>query len=153
MGCHTWYRKPLVKGKENVQAYLRDEIERYRKEKWWDEECEKDVPLRLMSIENMNEADAENEEFLTIDSVIRYVQGEPVIFVKYENDSDEPRIGGYPEVIITSSEQMFEVMNTGLTGWQGKHFHFYWEKDREDIIRNLIIEFFQKYPDGIIEFG
>jgi hypothetical protein len=35
----------------------------------------------------------------------------------------------------------------------GTHFHFYWEKDREDIIRNLIIEFFQKYPDGIIEFG
>lgn len=153
MGCHTWYRKPLVKGKENVQAYLRDEIERYRKEKWWDEECEKDVPLRLMSIENMNEADIENDEFLTIDSDIRYVQGEPVIFVEYENDSDEPRIGGYPEVIITSAEQMFEAMETGLTGWRGEHCHFYWEKDREDFIHNLIVEFFQKYPDGIIEFG
>ena len=24
MGCHTWYHKPLVKGKENIINYLKE---------------------------------------------------------------------------------------------------------------------------------
>ena len=39
MGCHTWYRKPLVKGKENVQKYLREKIDIMRKEDYWNVIC------------------------------------------------------------------------------------------------------------------
>ena len=32
MGCHTWYRKPQIKGKENIQKFLR--IVSYKKNEW-----------------------------------------------------------------------------------------------------------------------
>jgi hypothetical protein len=38
MGCHTWYKKPLVKGKEDVQKYLREKIDTNRKKDWWNDE-------------------------------------------------------------------------------------------------------------------
>ena len=97
--------------------------------------------------------DEELFESIIKDNSIRFINGEPIIFVKYENDNDEPRIGGYPDTIITSAEQMFEVMKTGLINWEGKHFNFRWDEERDEYIKNHIKTFFQKHPDGIIEFG
>ena len=68
-------------------------------------------------------------------------------------DTDEPRIGGYPDTIIKSADEMFKAMETGLINWKDIHCTFSWDKERENYIRNNIIEFFKAYPDGIIEFG
>jgi len=105
-------------------------------------------------VENMSpDMDEDLEEYLGINDHVTFIDGEPIIFTRYENDSDEPRIGGYPDTIIRSADEMFKAMQTGLTNWENKHFHFRWEKEREEHIKNHIITFFQKYPDGIIEFG
>ena len=155
MGCHTWYRKPIVKGKENVQKYLIQEIENQRKERWWNKKCEDEVPMRLQAIENLDEnMDDDQYSWATVNSSVRFINGEPQILVHAsEFDIDEPRIGGYPDTIIRSADEMFKVMETGLLNWEGKHFNFYWDKDREQYIRNNILEFFKAHPDGIIEFG
>lgn len=48
---------------------------------------------------------------------------------------------------------MFKAMETGLIGYNGSLYNFFWNKEREDYIRNNITNFFNAYPDGIIEFG
>ena len=68
-------------------------------------------------------------------------------------DTDEPRIGGYPDTTITSANEMFKAMEDGLIGAHGNHYTFYWDKEREDYIRKNIVDFFNAHPDGIIEFG
>ena len=155
MGCHTWYKKPLVKGKENVQKYLRERIDAMRKKDWWDEELEQEIPLRLKAINFLDENMEEDLlELATFDDNLRFINGEPIIFVSANGyDTDEPRIEGYPDTIIKSADEMFKAMETGLVNWEGKHFNFGWDKEREDYIRNNITEFFKNHPDGIIEFG
>ena len=154
MGCHTWFKKPLIKGKENIQHYLKKEIDTLRTKDWWDKNCEAEVPTRLEAIENISEdMDEDLKYYLGVNNSVTFVDGEPIIFVSYEDDNNEPRIGGYPEQIIKSADEMFKVMETGLTNSEGKHYHFRWEPEREDYIRNHIKTFFEKYPDGIIEFG
>jgi hypothetical protein len=152
MGCHTWYRKPIVKGKENVQVYLRDRIKYYRKKGWLDDELEIEKILKAIDLLDENMGD-ELEELVNIDGDLRFINGEPIIFHNYEGDSDEPRIGGYPDTIITSSKQMFSVMLTGLISERGELCHFHIEPGREERVKELIITFFKKYPDEIIEFG
>ena len=155
MGCHTWYRKPLVKGKEEVQKFLRDKIERQRKKDWWNDECEQEALVSLVAIEKLDEnMEEELFEALCWDDNVRFIDGEPVVFVRATGfATDEPRIGGYPDTVIRSAEEMFKAMETGLINWEGKHFDFHWDKEREDRIRNNITEFFKTHPDGIIEFG
>ena len=68
-------------------------------------------------------------------------------------DTDEPRIGNYPDTIITSADEMFKAMEEGLVGWKGHHCDFYWDESRDKKIRKNIIEFFKAHPDGIITFG
>lgn len=97
--------------------------------------------------------DKELLELAGFDESIFFVEEEPIVYTRYERDSDEPRIGGYPETIIRSAEEMFKAMETGLTGSNGKHYNFFVEPGREKIIKDHINTFFQKYPDGIIEFG
>jgi hypothetical protein len=155
MGSHTWYRKPLVKGKENVQKYLREKIDSMREKDWWNAECEQEALNSLVAIEALDEKMDEGllETICSNDTLI-FINGEPQIFVGADGfDTDEPRIGGYPDTIIKSADEMFKAMETGLVNWEDKHFNFYWDKEREDYVRNNITEFFKAHPDGIIEFG
>jgi hypothetical protein len=155
MGCHTWYRKPLVKGKENVQKYLREKIDIMRGKYYWDDECEREAILCLKAIDVLDENMCDDlEEYLNLDNHLEFINGEPIIFVAANGyDTDEPRIGGYPDTIIKSADEMFKVMETGIVNWEGKHFNFRWDKDREEHIRKNIVDFFNEHPDGIIEFG
>ena len=94
------------------------------------------------------------KEYLTLDDHLEFINGEPIIFVSANGyDTDEPRIGGYPDTIIKSADEMFKAMEDGLIGWQGNQFNFYWDESRDERIRKNIIEFFKAHPDGIIEFG
>ena len=89
----------------------------------------------------------ENESF-------HIVNGIPGLYARYKDDSDEPRIGGYPETIITSAEQMFQFMKTGFYSEKySRQLDFQIQEDRKDIIFNLITTFFKIHPDGIITFG
>ena len=155
MGCNTHYRIPLVKGKENVKKYLKDEIEAQRKEDWWDEKCENQSEMRFYAIEQIDKNMSEELfEYANVGGRLYFVNGEPTILVcadKY--DIDEPRIYGYPETIITSSDEMFEAMEKGLVGCEGKTHFFYWDENKDKMIRNNITEFFKQHPDGIINFG
>jgi hypothetical protein len=68
MGYHTWYRKPLVKGKENVQKYLREKIDSSRKKDWWNDECENEALISLVAIDALDEnMDEELSEYLTLE--------------------------------------------------------------------------------------
>lgn len=168
MGCHTWYKKPLVRGKENIINYLKEKKENYRKKDWWDEECEKEyqhfLSLGGYDVLNFdyNFSDVENYKKGDSYDVVSYSVHSTELILKVDDDyvlyqgiqlSDEPRIGGYPDTIIKSADEMFKAMETGLTNWEGKHFNFYWDKDREEYIRNMIKKFFEDYPEGIIRFG
>ena len=155
MGCHTWYRKPLVKGKENVQKYLIEKINSMRKKDWWNDECEIDALISLNAIEQLDENMSEELlDSVCLDDHLRIIDNEFVIFVRANGyDIDEPRIGGYPDNIVRSADEMFKLMKIGLINWEGKHCNFYWDKDREEYIRTNITNFFNSHPDGIIEFG
>jgi hypothetical protein len=150
MGCHTWYKVPVVKGEEEVKKELRANLERWRKASWWDAECEAEVPKRLQAIETLD------PEWLDggSDYYFYVVNGVPGLYRRYEGDSDEPRIGGYPDTIITSADQMFAFMRSGFySDYYKKHFYFAPDGDRTERVRELITTFFQKHPDGIITFG
>ena len=152
MGCHTWYRVPAFVGEEEVKKELYANLERWRKEKWRNAECESEVPERLAAIERLDE---EREEWLdSSDYAFYVVNGIPGLYRRYENDSDEPRISGYPDIIITSAKQMFEFMKTGFySEYFKRHFNFFSDGDRTERVTDLINSFFEKYPDGIITFG
>jgi len=149
MGCHTWYKKLITNNQNEVIEKVRDVIFISKYYNWYEFTDLKDL------FENNEEWVEEIAEYVydSIDGLVN-VNG---VFGIYDGangyDTDEPRIGGYPDTIITSAEEMFEVMETGLINCEGKHFNFYWDKEREEYIRNNIVEFFKNHPDGIIEFG
>jgi len=149
MGCHTWYKKLITNNQEEVVKKVKDAISVSKYYDWYE----------FTSLEDLFESD---EEWLqeiaeyvydSVDDLIK-VNG---VFGIYEGangyDTDEPRIGNYPDVIITSVEDMFKAMKDGLTGWKGNHCNFSWNESRDRRIRYNITEFFKAHPDGIIEFG
>jgi len=149
MGCHTWYKKLITNNQEEVVKKVKDAISVSKYYDWYE----------FTSLEDLFESD---EEWLqeiaeyvydSVDDLIK-VNG---FFGIYEGangyDTDEPRIGNYPDVIITSVEDMFKAMKDGLTGWKGNHCNFSWDESRDRRIRDNITEFFKAHPDGIIEFG
>ena len=149
MGCHTWYKKLVTNNQEDVIKKVKDAIELSKYYDWYE----------FTSLEDLFES---NEEWIqeiaeyvydSIDGLVK-VNG---VFGIYKSangyDTDEPRIGNYPEIIITSAEEMFNAMKNGLTGWQGNHCNFYWDESRDKYVRDNITDFFKAHPDGIIEFG
>lgn len=156
MGCHTWYRKPQMKGKENIQEFLREEQECFKKESWWDEECEVELPKHLKAIDELDTFENMPEElrwYIYTRHVIYQIDGELVLFEKYEHDSDEPRIGGYPDAIIRSKHEMFDAIKNGIECEDGILRTFNVPEDRKELIYERIENFFREYPDGIISFG
>lgn len=149
MGCHTWYKKLITNNQEEVIEKVRDVIFMSKYYNWYEFTDLKDL------FESEEEWVEEISDYVynNIDGLIK-VNG---VFGIYESangyDTDEPRIGGYPDTIIKSADEMFKAMEDGLIGWKGDNYNFYWDKEREDYIRNNIIEFFKNHPDGIIEFG
>ena len=110
-----------------------------------------DVLIQI--VKELKEWDTELlEEYIT-NYYFYVIKGVPMLFKHYENGTDEPRIGGYPENVITSEDEMLEFIKTGFTREDGKHFDFHIEEERRDRIFRHIKDFFKKHPDGIITFG
>lgn len=147
MGCHTWYKKLVTNNQEEIKIKVREIITK-SEYNWYE----------FTNIEDLFESDEEWVEEI-FDYVCDFldiikVNGIWGIYDYAEEFGfDEPRIGGYPETIITSADEMFKVMETGLVGVTGGYFNFYWNKERDEEIRNNIREFFKIHPNGIIEFG
>lgn len=126
MGSQTWYKKLITNNQEDVIKKVKDAIAVSKNYDWYE----------LTSLEDLFES---NEEWLqeiaeyvydSIDDLVK-VNG---VFGIYESangyDNDEPRIGNYPDIIITSAEEMFKAMKYGLTGFQCIHSNFYWDESR-----------------------
>lgn len=146
MGCHTQYRKLVTKDQYLISSKIRLILD--DSQYWWYEfENLEDI------VESKDEYIQEIGEYIddNIDEHIVKVNG---VYGLYECadefDIDLPRIGGYPDVTITNIEEMFNVMESGLIGRKGGLYHF---TDEKGIGRKNVIAFFEKYPDGIIEFG
>lgn len=150
MGCHTWYKVPVAKGRDAVTVKIRENLSELRSKDWWNDECEKEAKECERALK---EWDTELLEEYIMDYYFYVIKGVPMLFKHYENDTDEPRIGGYPENVITSEDEMLEFIKTGFTREDGKHFDFHIEEERRDRIFRHIKDFFKKHPDGIITFG
>lgn len=150
MGCHTWYKVPVAKGRDAVTVKILENLSELRSKDWWNDECEKEAKECERALK---EWDTELlEEYIT-NYYFYVIKGVPMLFKHYENDTDEPRIGGYPENVITSEDEMLEFIKTGFTREDGKHFDFHIGEERRDRIFRHIKDFFKKHPDGIITFG
>lgn len=148
MGCHTHYRKLITNNQEEVIQKIKDTILISRDYYWYEFTTLEDL------FKSKEEWKEEIADYIYIELDLREVNGVFGIYNDSDNyQIDEPRIGNYPETIITSAEEMFKAMETGLTGYNNIHCNFYWDEDRDKQIRNNIIEFFKEHPDGIIEFG
>lgn len=149
MGCHTWYRKLTTNNQQEVENIVKDCISASKFYYWYELKS-------LNDLFDSNEKVEQEIAYYVYNSIsgLSKVNG---IFGLYQSagryDIDEPRISNYPDTIITSAEQMFQAMESGLTNSEGKHANFSWNKERDKAIRKNIIEFFNQYPDGIIEFG
>jgi hypothetical protein len=169
MGCHTHYHIPLVKGKENIINHLKEKNENYRKKDWWDEECEKEhqyfLSLGGYDVLNFDYDFSDVKDYKEGDSydIVSYGVHSVELISKVNNDyvlykgvqlSDEPRIGGYPETIIKSADEMFEAIEKGLYSESlGKQVFFHIDNDRKEYVYNMINNFFKENPEGIIIFG
>jgi len=174
MGCHTWHSVPYLVGKEEILKKAKLKIEEYYpdKSKKYDREhramheyaianeletCIADIfgnriedwklyeDVKYVSLMKYNEEHGTN-----YDSIYDVSQE---IRETFESYSDEPRIGGYPDTVIHSYDEMVEFMKTGFTDDQGRKYDFYYDEDRKDQFMGGIKEFFTKHPDGIITFG
>lgn len=155
MGCHTWYKVPAAKGKDNIKNYITNIINKQRQKEWWDNKCEEEALRTLKALDYLDENMSEELLYTaSYDETIYFVDGEPVLFTDYRDSRNIPRIGGYPNVVIKSSREMFKAMEEGLMDWKGEtRFYFNHSREEEDDIKLYIIDFFNKHPDGIIEFG
>jgi hypothetical protein len=149
MGCHTWYKKLVTNNQDEVVKKVKDAIIVSRYYNWYEF-------TSLTDLFESNECWEQEIAEYVYDSVNDLIKVNGVFGIyKSANgyDADEPRIGGYPDTIIKSAEEMFAAMEYGLIGWQGLHYNFYFSKDREEYIKKNIVDFFNAHPDGIIKFG
>lgn len=149
MGCHTWYKKLVTNNQEYIVKRVRDVIAVSKHYDWYEFTNLKDL------FESNEEWVQEIAEYVydNVNGLVNVNGTYGIYDAANDYDTDEPRIGGYPDTIIKSADEMFKAMEDGLIGWQGNHFNFYWDESRDERIRKNIIEFFKAYPDGIIEFG
>ena len=52
MGCNTWFKIPVITGKEEVKKHILEIIDKQRNDEWWDDAVEAQA---LMDIEYLNQ--------------------------------------------------------------------------------------------------
>lgn len=172
MGCHTWFSVPYKTDKNEIlkiaQSWIdtSDISDGHKKMYQWaiDNEIEEPV-CELASYST--DCTYENNWVLYKDAydynVEKYNLENNTSIDKYDQEackkaniksySNEPRIGGYPDTIITSYDKMVKFMEDGFIDNKGKHYSFYYDEDKKESFMNDIKEFFENFSDGIITFG
>lgn len=175
MGCHTWFYVPVLTKKEDIIK----EAQKALDENKWLHPTEKqmyqyaidnelNVPIKQL-LSDYDDKDIDEwimYQDVTEWSLNKYNKEQETNIERYDTEyhkliqtniiecySDEPRIGGYPETIIKSYQEMLDFMKTGYTNDEGKHYDFYYEEGRYPNFIEGIKTFFEKHPDGIITFG
>jgi hypothetical protein len=132
MGCHTWYKKLVTNDQEKILKKINDILSMSKYYNWY----------TFGYLVDLFVSDDELLEYVLDEIDIIKVNGIYGIYEDADNyQIDEPRIGGYPETIITSAKEMFEAMENGLIGISGRHYNFYWDSSRDKEIRKNIIDF------------
>jgi len=178
MGCHTWFSVPYIEGEEKITELAQKYIDQNTAKGYLTPDYAKmyqyAIDNKLLSIikelaagitntterdnkwilyKDINDYSVElynNKNGTTYGNHDRFFNDNPGLI---ENYSDEPRIGGYPENVIESYDQMIEFMKTGFTDEKGNHHDFYYEESRKDNFMLGIKQFFINHPKGIITFG
>jgi hypothetical protein len=173
MGCHTWFSVPYKTDKKEIisiaQKWLDDNkymSKGHRRMYQWaidNEVCEPITELASFDIGSSRDGEFILYKNIEDFSVEKYNLENGTNIDKYdyeacekaniESYSNEPRIGGYPDKVIRSYDEMIEFMKVGYTDEKGNHYDFYYDEDRIDNVMSNIKKFFIKHPDGIITFG
>lgn len=183
MGCHTWFSVPHTTGKEEIIAlakkYLAETnyISPGHKKMYayaiQEELLEPVLELAAYQVEgsekdhidwviykDVEDYSLEQYNIKNNKKIKKYSKEYNKIREKLEHYSDEPRIGGYPETVIRSYDEMEQAMKNGLVGTsyekgkeEKKIFHFQYEEERKENFMNGIKQFFINHPKGIITFG
>jgi hypothetical protein len=176
MGCHTWFKVPLVSDKELIikkaQEYLNStesiwmtpSTRQMYESAVTNELCTPCTDLAYpgsfaidwiiyIDIQDWSLLEWNKNHSTSYESPFDKLPNGEALSYHLECYSDEPRIGGYPDNIISSYKEMLEFMETGWTDEKGKHYDFYYAEERYDQFMAGIKTFFEKHPLGIITFG
>ena len=173
MGCHTWFSVPYKTDKKEIiniaQQWLNDSIELsddYKKMYQFAIDNELEDPIcelseistecrmsdkwilykgvKEFSLENYNKSHSTNygiyDDFFKDKDIL-------------ESYSNEPRIGGYPDNIIRSYDEMVDFMYSGYVDKDGKKYDFRLDLDRKERVMEGMKTFFINHPLGVITFG
>ncbi len=184
MGCHTWYKKVVDRGvvgdeKTNTLVNtifnnLSDQLTQSEKE-WYRYAIDQQLVDPILSF-IVEFGEFAHEQFDGDYDAFMLKFGEDYRFnsdygcirktsewVLYDDaiGYDGPRISGYPDIVITSYDEMMEFIKTGFVDSEGIHHTFSdWDVETNKHINGasenslrVIRKFFDDYPDGIIEFG
>ncbi|MFZ1579582.1 MAG: hypothetical protein WAT26_00515, partial [Saprospiraceae bacterium] len=79
-----------MKGKENIQQYVRQKIDADRKQEWWNDKCEEEAVLTIKAITDLDENMDENSAILLGAYYnIEFINKEPIIYINaYAYDID-----------------------------------------------------------------
>jgi hypothetical protein len=175
MGCHTWFSVPFKTDKEEIIKLAQDYLnsvthygDDYKKMYQLAIDHGLQGPILELAADgsDSNVRDPDNwilYKDIVDNSIEEHHKKTGVLIDRYdyeaqkkeglENYSNEPRIGGYPDRIVRSYDDMVDFMKTGHTLSDGTHCDFNCDADRLDKVMEGIKQFFFKHPDGIITFG
>lgn len=176
MGCHTWFSVPFVQGEEEIYKLAQQYVDTsphfqpggYKE--MYQLAIDNKLPGVVKELAGLIDDCSSYDDSWTLymgveefalrqynkennTNLARYKDWELVESLNLESYSDEPRIGGYPEHVIRTYDQMVEFMKTGFDNNEGQHFDFYYQEDRKENFMQGIRNFFYRHPDGIITFG
>lgn len=150
MGCHTHYKKLVTNDRKIIEQKVRDVLAASFLYDWYE----------FSTLEELFDPNAEEwikdiADYVYGSIEIYDVNGVLGIYLAADKlfDRDFPRIGGYPQQIMTSAKMFLEALENGLVNEDGKLCKFHYDKSEEQEIKNHIIDFFIAYPDGIVLFG
>jgi hypothetical protein len=179
MGCHTWYKLPYITGKEEIKKVAEKAIEKWTKDKDISESRKRmyqyaideellDVVTEIAAM-GVDEYTEDIEEWViysdpnrkAIDEINKihgteYTRLHQLLKeheIQVETWHDGVRIGGYPNWVIKSYDQLLEKIETGYTDEDEQHYIFYYENNSKEAALEKVKRFFDKHPDGIITFG
>lgn len=185
MGCHTWYSVPVKTDRTEIIAlaqqfineneHIGDDHKKMYQFAIDNELCNVVTELASYQIDAKTLEDGswilyKDEQKFVVDEYNKTVDlGSEVGYYDYDEHNrldlkwcgSEPRIGGYPDTIIQTYDQMVEFMRDGFVGQKRTgtntvaHHYVFSPMDDETRTRVMsnIKRFFETYPDGVITFG
>jgi hypothetical protein len=185
MGCHTHFSVPLIKGKEEILKQAQAYVNKFEKSLSYKQLYQYAIDNELHDpvcdlVDGIHSSNWVIYQTIGDWAVKQYNQFNGTNYKMYydaptkvrdslEKYPDSPRIGGYPETIIRSYDEMVKAIETGLEGEYYNcekdnfdkriyYFHFDTPDGIEEVeFKNKIMQgiktFFELHPDGIITFG